>query len=338
MLKPFVAYFEKRLHSRILAIFAAYLLAVLPFLGLMTFFYYQARKIFSELPDSRDKLEAAAIRMMDQFDALFNLNPNTSSDWVSENISTVLDTPFALIQEGFQSGTVILANTVLIVLITYFLLLYRSSLKSFLLTQVHPEYRETTEMILEQVQKLAKRYLVGQGIVVTLLGILIGSGLWIIGVPYPYFWGFVAGFLEIIPYVGTTVGVILPFSYMLMVSDTLWQPWAVVFLYILIQQIEGNLISPNIMGASIRINPLFIILGLFFGGMLWGIPGMILALPVLALTKEVFRGIDVLAPVSYILEDKLSKKAGLFPARFSAPKFRFLRLFVVREQDSTEKG
>ena len=198
-----------------------------------------------------------------------------------------------------------------------------------------PEDRVTLEKLLNQIQKLTKRYMIGQGIVIIILGTLIGTGLWIIGVPYPFFWGFLAGFLEIIPYVGTSIGGILPFFYMLMISETLWQPWAVIGLYILVQQIEGNLISPNVMGSSIKINPLFIILGLFLGGYMWGISGMILSLPVLAISKEIFRSFDVLEPVSYLMEDGLSKKSDIFLKQFDYSKNRIFNLFVREDKDET---
>ena len=213
------------------------------------------------------------------------------------------------------------------------MLLYRTAFKNFFLTQVNSNNRKGLEHLFNQIQKLTKRYLIGQGLVIIILGVLIGTGLWIIGVPYPYFWGFLAGFLEIIPYVGTTIGGVLPFTYMLMVSDTLWQPWAVVALYIIVQQIEGNLISPNVMGSSIKVNPLFIIVGLFLGGIIWGISGMILVLPILAISKEVFRSFDVLAPISYLMEDGLSRKEDIFLEQFDSAKHRFLGLFFEEKKD-----
>ncbi len=164
--------------------------------------------------------------------------------------------------------------------------------------------------------------MLGQGLVIIILGLLIGSGLWLIGVPYPFFWGFLAGFLEIIPYVGTSIGGILPVFYMLMIADNFWQPLAVVGLYIIVQQIEGNFISPNVMGTSIKINPLFIILGLFVGGIMWGISGMILALPILAISKEFFRSFDTLVPLSYLMEDGLARKKDIFLEQFDSEKHR----------------
>ena len=174
--------------------------------------------------------------------------------------------------------------------------------------------------------------MLGQGLVVIILGLLIGSGLWLIGVPYPFLWGFLAGFLEIIPYVGTSIGGILPVFYIFMVGDNFWQPFAVIILYIIVQQLEGNFISPNVMGTSIKINPLFVILGLFVGGILWGISGMILALPILAVSKEVFRNFEILKPISYLMEDGLTRKEHIFLDRFDREEYRLFNLFFRQKK------
>ena len=335
MLQPIVRFFEKKLFNRILSILLSYLVAVVPLFSVMFFFFHQSRVLFSDLPSIRGDLGNVGLLFMNWLNEQFHLNPETSSKWISENFGSVIDIPIGLLQESFQSGTEILANIVLIVFITYFLLLYRSAFKNFFLSQVPLKYRGTTEHLFDQIQKLAKRYMMGQGLVVLILGVLIGSGLWAIGVPYPFFWGFLAGFFEIIPYVGTTIGGILPFTYMLMVSDTVWQPWAVGILYVVVQQIEGNFISPNIMGSSVKVNPLFIITGLFLGGVIWGISGMVLALPILAILKEVFRSFDALTPISYLMEDGLSRKANIFLEEFDTEQNRFLGLFFDKNKDTS---
>lgn len=332
MLLPIVVFFEKKLHSRIFSILVAYLVAVVPLLLLLFFFINQSRILFGELPSVRHRLKDTVANALHWFDRLFNLNPETSARWISDNLFSLVDIPLQFLQESVQSGTVIVANTVLIILITYFILLYRSAFKNFLLAQIDSQYRPNTERLFSQLQKLAKRYMIGQGLVIVILGLLIGSGLWLIGVPYPFFWGFLAGFLEIIPYVGTTIGAVLPFTYMLMLSDTLWQPMAVVVWYIIIQQLEGNLISPNVMGSSIKVNPLFIIMGLFLGGFFWGVSGMILTLPILAISKEVFKSFEVLAPIGYLMEDGLSRKANIFLDKFDNEENRFFVLFTDRNK------
>ena len=270
MLKPIVDFFQGKLRNKIVAIFAAYLTVVLPLLALILFFINQSSALFSDLPSISVKLTTIANQLVDWFNQKFALEAQSSSTWLSENFKSILDLTMGFLQESFQSGTTLIANFILIIVITYFLLLYKTAFKNFAISQAKPKHRETLNHLFNQIQKLTKRYMIGQGIMVIILGTLIGLGLWAIGVPHPFFWGFLAGFLEVIPYVGTTIGGILPFTYMLMVGNTLWQPWAVVILYIIIQQIEGNLISPNVMGSSIKVNPLFIIVGLFLVAFLFG--------------------------------------------------------------------
>ena len=332
-LNPIVNFYEKYIRNKILAILVSYITAVIPFLLIIGFFFNQSRILFGSLPSSRDKIKEKMTLLMDWVDEKLKLDAESTAHWVDENINSMVDVPVDFLRESLASTTTVIAHLVLIIVLTYFLLLYRVGFKNFLLSQVGPDQRKKLEALFIKIQFLTKRYLMGQGLVILILGILIGSGLWLIGVPYPYFWGFLAGFLEIIPYVGTTIGVVLPFSYMLILSDTLWQPFAVVGFYILIQQIEGNLISPNVMGPSIKINPLFIIMGLFIGAIVWGIPGMILALPILAITKEILRGFDRTAPLSYLMENGLSRKSGIFLSKFDSEKFRLIKPFLRKEGD-----
>ncbi|MBT8204268.1 MAG: AI-2E family transporter, partial [Eudoraea sp.] len=221
-LNPIVNFFERFIRNKILAILVSYLTAVIPFLLIIGFFFNQSRVLFNSLPSSKDKLREKMTLVMDWIDQRLKLDAETTSKWVDENVASIIDVPVEFIQDSLASTTTVMAHIVLIILLTYFMLLYRVAFKNFFLAQVGPEQRKSLETLFIKIQFLTKRYLMGQGIVILILGILIGSGLWIIGVPYPYFWGFLAGFLEIIPYVGTTIGVVLPFSYMLILSDTLW--------------------------------------------------------------------------------------------------------------------
>ena len=332
MLKPLVDFFERRLRHRILAIFAAYMLAVAPLLALLFFFFVQTRMLFGQLPSVRDRFENVMTIISDWSDQKLNLDADTTASWISENILTVSDLSFGILKESLQSTTNVLVNLVLIGIITYFMLLYSTSFKNFLLAQTNLDGKTRLATLFTKIQYLTKRYMLGQGLVVIILGLLIGSGLWLIGVPYPFLWGFLAGFLEIIPYVGTSIGGILPVFYIFMVGDNFWQPFAVIILYIIVQQLEGNFISPNVMGTSIKINPLFVILGLFVGGILWGISGMILALPILAVSKEVFRNFEILKPISYLMEDGLTRKEHIFLDRFDREEYRLFNLFFRQKK------
>jgi len=246
---------------------------------------------------------------------------------VSNNLSTVLEAPFSFIATSLSSYTTTIAGLVLISLYTFFALLYRTSLRNFFIYQFGPQTRPEADELLRAIQNVMQEYLTGLSLVILILGILNSSGLWLIGIDYALFWGFLAALLAIIPYVGTTLGGLFPFLYALATTDTLWQPAAVVFLYAIVQQIEGNLITPKVVGSSVKINPFAAILALIIGGMIWGIAGLIIAIPFMAAVRVVFSHIDYLMPVGELLGDQLYSKNDVFEKKYDEDQFRLISFF-----------
>jgi len=169
-------------------------------------------------------------------------------------------------------------------------------------------------------------------LVILILGVLNSLGLWLIGIRYAAFWGFLAACLAIIPYIGTTLGGFLPFIYALATTGTLWQPAAVVLLYSSVQTLEGNFITPNVVGNSVSINPLAAIIFLFIGGMIWGISGLILALPFVAVLKVVMEHITPLRPVSELLSSDLYSDSDKFLEEYDEEQYRISNYFSRRNQ------
>ncbi len=169
-----------------------------------------------------------------------------------------------------------------------------------------------------------ERYLYGMLSVMLILGTLNSIGLYVIGIKYALFWGFLGGVLAIVPYVGTLLGGLLPFAYALATTDNYWQPLSVVIFYFFIQQFEGNIITPKIVGSSVKINPLAAIFALILGAYLWGVAGAVLAIPLLAIVRIVFSHIDILKPYALLLSSDLHGKAHLFEGKFDDDKYRLL--------------
>src|SRR5690606_13496370 len=203
-------------------------------------------------------------------------------DYISENLTSIIDQPFDMISASISASTSFVSNFFLVLLYSFFFLYYKAGIPSFLLQQSSKKYRESAANLLSQIKSITQDYLLGLGTVMLILGILNSVGLMVIGIDYAFFWGFLAAFLAVIPYIGTFIGGFLPFLYALAVTDTQWQPLAVIGLFVLVQTLEGNFITPKVVGDNISINPFTAILGLIIGGSLWGIAGMVLALPLLA--------------------------------------------------------
>ena len=154
--------------------------------------------------------------------------------------------------------------------------------------------------------------------------------LYLIGIKYAWFWGLLAAFLAIIPYVGTFIGGLLPFVYAIASTGTWWQPAAVAALFLVIQFIEGNFITPKVVGESVKINPFFAIISLIVGGMLWGIAGIVLALPGMAILRIILKQIPIFMPISALLSSELYKDADLFEEKFDSEKYRIASFFKFR--------
>ena len=112
----------------------------------------------------------------------------------------------------------------------------------------------------------------------------------------------------------------------------MWQPLAIVALYSTVQTIEGNLITPKVVGSSVEINPLAAIISLLIGGAVWGVSGLILALPLVAIVRIVFEHIDMLKPIALLLSSELYVERKKFIEDFDKEEYRIANYFKKKEK------
>lgn len=299
--------------------------------GLCFIFGNQLIRIVRDMSSIQDQLQDGIeqiILFVDQNIPYVQVPADQES--LNRTMATLLDAPIDFIGASISNVAVFLFNAVLTFIYTIFILLYKEAFRSFLIIQFSKDKREELEIILLETVHLVQKYLAGMVTVIAILAVMNCVGLLIIGVEYAIFWGVLAAFLVVIPYIGTTLGGVFPFLYSLATGEP-WQPWAVVIMYVIIQTLEGNLITPKIVGSSVRINPLFALMAVVVMGSLLGIGGIVLAIPVLAVLKLVAEQIDVLKPVALLMDKDLIKKRGLFFAKYDREDFR-LSTFLNEEE------
>jgi predicted PurR-regulated permease PerM len=155
--------------------------------------------------------------------------------------------------------------------------------------------------IIEKVRLELGRFYLTTTLINVGLGIVVGLAMWEWGMPTPYLWGAVAGLLNYIPYAGpiTTLGAI---TLVAVVSfDQLGQIIGVAGTYVLIAAIEGQIVQPLLVGRRLEVNPLLIFLALWFGGLFWGVAGVVLATPALVALKVVSENIKSGRPMMEFL-------------------------------------
>jgi predicted PurR-regulated permease PerM len=296
-----------------LSIIFSFLVLILPILIITTLFSYQLMNIAESLPTIGESMQTGVDKIFSKINSLVPfLKLDSASIFESNGGTQNLHGPLKFIGQGLLSTTEYLASLGMMVIYTFFILYYRNSFKNFIIYQFDKSSRPDIKEGLSEIKETIQSYIGGLGLVIAILSILNSIGLALIGIEYAIFWGVLAGMLAIIPYIGTLLGGFLPFIYALSTADAQWQPIAVVVYYLFIQQVEGNFITPKIVGDKVDINPLVAILSLVFLGSFWGLGGIILALPMVSILKIILSNFESTLPYAILMSSDISKKKGIF--------------------------
>ena len=203
----------------------------------------------------------------------------------------------------FQSFSEVLSISVLIPIFSFFFLYYRNAFKLFLIKAFTLSPKEKVEETLSKMYDALQNYMIGQLTVMFIIAILNTIGLYFLGIKFAWFFGILASLLMILPYIGITIGSIFPAIFALATLDSPYYALGVVIWFLFVQFLEGNFITPYIVGSKIALNPLASMLAIIIGGMLFGFAGFILALPIAAILKVLFDASPRTEAFGYILGD-----------------------------------
>lgn len=326
LLAPICSWVERWISSRLIAIPITFLIVGLPLLLIAYIFLLQLQGLYGDFPTLGEKIRLGLESLFNWLNGKLSFTNLSGEAWMEENIGTILQGPMGFIGGGVSSFVSFAANFGLFTIYTFLMLLYRSAIKKFYLMQFG-EKTDNARATLVKVQNIIGKYLKGVFLVMLVLASLNSLGLWIVGVNHPILWGSLTAVLAIIPYVGTFAGGLMVVLYTYTSTGTLWQPLAVMGLFAFVQFMEGNLISPKIVGESVRLNPLAAIIALVIGGSIWGVAGLILAIPGVAILKIWMSQIPMLKPMSLILSSELYDKAEMFDEKFNKDRFRLFNFF-----------
>ncbi|MEA3188431.1 MAG: hypothetical protein QOD99_2261, partial [Chthoniobacter sp.] len=195
-----------------------------------------------------------------------------------------------------------MAQALMMVILLYFLLAY-DQVFLMKLVKVLPTLQDKKRAlsIAREIETCISKYLLMVTCINLGLGTAVGLAMFFLGMPNPVLWGAMAAAVNFVPYLGATVGIVAMALAALLSFDNVG--WALVFpaTYIVIAILEGNFITPMLIGHSLTLNPIVIVISLMFWGWMWGIAGAILAVPILAAFKIFCDHIEPLAPVGEFL-------------------------------------
>jgi predicted PurR-regulated permease PerM len=301
LLHPVCAFLERKGVPRIGSILLSILVLFVVIMVLVYVVSLQIGSFADELPRITEKAEVLLDQTFTMGERYLNVSRTQQVSEAKKYLVNALSEGRAVLLNTLVTTTGAISTFILLPLYIFFLLLYRDFFRRFVHKAISAVPNDALNILLKKIYDVIKSYLSGLFLVILIVGVLNSIGLLILGVPHAIFFGFLAGFLILIPYIGILIGSVLPALLSIVTLDSPWYAVGVIGIMSFVQFLEGNFITPNIVGSKVSVNPLAAIIALFLGGQLWGLSGLILALPVTAILKVIFDTVPSLEPYGFLL-------------------------------------
>ncbi|WP_326992018.1 AI-2E family transporter [Chitinophaga sp. 212800010-3] len=307
MLLPVVHLLEKWRLPRSLAAVISVLLFVIFILLIILLLGKQMEAFVSDFPQLQQKLTTLISTTQDWINEKFHINSNDQLNYVQKALMGTLGTATTVISQTFLSLSSLLIFIVFVFLYAFFILYYRRLLVKFLVSNFQEEHRAKILNVIGSTRSIIKSYVGGLMIEMVIVAILNTVLFLILGIKYAILLGVMAAIFNIIPYVGILSAAILIIMVTLATGTPFQAVQAGIALF-LVHILDSNVLFPSIVGSKVKINALVTIIGVVLGNMLWGIPGMFLAIPTIAIIKIVCENIEQMNPWAILLGDEEKPK------------------------------
>lgn len=306
---PFCNWLESKKLSKGLAVFISFLglLAIVVFI--VSLLGYKISELITDFTSIKQKSISIGIQIQDYIFNHLNISIEEQYKIIKKEQPSYAD----LIQSVLSSVSYVITSLILVLVYFVFLLYYRNHIKNFILKLTSVQQRSNMESMMYDATLISQQYLLGLSKMIVLLWIMYGIGFSIIGVENAIFFAILCGLLEIVPFVGNITGTILTVLVTAIHGASLSLLGGIVITYVIVQFIQGWILEPLILGPQVKINSLFTIIALVLGELVWGIPGIILSIPITAMLKIVCDQVATLKPYGFLIgEIKTTKKEHSF--------------------------
>lgn len=311
LLLPLANFFEKKCHfsSSISAILSV-LLLITSVVFIMLLLGNQLTGLADDWPLLKKNIFATSNQFQKWITNRFHINAAKQLKYINTATNNILSSSTTVISATVISLSSIVIFNLFTLVYTFLLLLYRRLLFRFVLAIFREENAAVVNEIMEQVKYIIGKYVVGIFAEMGIVIILSCSTYWILGVNYFLLLGLITGLLNLIPYIGILTALVIS-TIINFTTGGVHQTMYLIIAALIIHLIDSNFIMPKIVGSKVKINPLIIILGVLTGENIWGISGMFLSIPIIAIIKIICDRIESLKPWSLLLgvdEQKPDKK------------------------------
>ena len=309
MLLPVAGLLERRLKfHRSLASLISVLLLVLFVGGILYLVGSQISSLSDDWPLFKNQVQDSLKDLQRWISRTYRINSKQQMTYVNNATSQILSNGTSVIGDAVSSISSVVLSTVFMLIDTFFLLYYRRLIIRFLIAVFREDNAETVYDILAQVQSRIRQYISGLLLEMVVVATASCLALWLLGVKYAILLGLITGLFNIVPYIGIFTATALSALITFATAASAGKMALVVVALLGIHIVDANVLLPIIVGSKVRINALITLLGVIIGESSWGIAGMFLAIPVIAVGKIVFDRVETLKPWGMLLGDEIDEK------------------------------
>jgi len=305
VLHPVVNFFLNKRINRVIAIIITLFLTFLVIAAFGALLLSQANRLKDSLPFLADKFTELVNQGTTWISGHFDIDSRKLDDWVLKTRSELVNTGTAAIGNTLVSIGNLLVVVFLIPVYVFMLLFYHSILIEFIHRLFSSGQQSKVSELVTKTKTLIQKYLIGLIIEAGIMATLNTATLLILGIEYALLLGIIGALLNVIPYIGGIVAVGMPMIVALITKDSAWYAVYVLIIYTVIQLVDNNYIVPKVVASKVKLNALFSLLAVFAGSAIWGVPGMFLSIPLLAVVKLVCDHVEPLKPWGFLLGDTM---------------------------------
>ncbi len=317
LLVPFCNFFERYLFfPRVLASIVTTIL----FFGFITGVFYiiiiQLVDVSEEWPAFQKQIIHVAEDLQRWISKNYGISARKQVQYINENISKTFNIGTVVIEKVLDSLTRYSILIIFTFLYTLFTLIYRRHLVRFLFYIFTERNHSSVLSIISTSQRMVKQYLIGLILQIIIVFTLTFIALNLLGIKYSFLLALITGIFNIIPYVGIIISLSIASLLTFATTGSGSNLFLLLLTYIAVHAIDANIVMPKIVGSKVKINSLIVIIGLVIGEMLWGIMGMFLSIPLLAMCKIIFDHVPELKPWGFLFGEEKAEKLDVDIEKF----------------------
>lgn len=300
LLNPLSNRLDKRL-PKVQSIILTMFIASVIFILLIYFLSLRVTLFFDDLSTIREKFTHLLHELQNWLQSKLGITTRKQVELLNE----ALNNSKAMIGQTLSGVLGILSIIFLIPVYVFLIMFYKTLILNFLYEVFSEENQKKVGEIISETKSAIQSYIVGLLIETSIVAILNSSALLLLGVDNAILIGVIGAILNLLPYIGGIIAIALPILMVTLTKDGFTAQLLIIGAYALIQFIDNNILVPRIVSSKVQINALISIVIVLLGAALWGISGMFLSIPFIAVLKIIFDRIDGLRPWGKLLGDNV---------------------------------